>query len=147
MNIAQGLIILTPFPFSDQKSAKLRPALVISSSKFNTKSKDIWVTAISSKEGNDEFKIHLNQKDLVLGTLNRSSFIKFTAITTTEKTSIRKIVGQVNAIKIAEVVEKMARILKPNYDWKKLSDESPKVFKKYGGGETYLKGERKDWES
>ncbi len=135
MNIVQGLIVLTPFPFSDQKSAKLRPALVISSNQFNSKSKDIWVTAISSKEGSDAFKIDLNQKDLVTGRLNRSSFVKFTAITTTEKTNIRKIVGQVNIKKIAEVVEKMARILKPNDDWRKLSDENPKVFKKLGGGE------------
>jgi mRNA interferase MazF len=45
----RGDIVLVPFPFSDQTTAKKRPAVVISSSSYNTISKDIIIMAVTSQ--------------------------------------------------------------------------------------------------
>jgi mRNA interferase MazF len=44
-----GDVILVPFPFTDQTSAKKRPAVVVSSSAYNRERPDIVLVAISSQ--------------------------------------------------------------------------------------------------
>ena len=44
-----GDIILVPFPFTDQTSTKKRPAVVISSEKYNSSRPDIIIMAITSR--------------------------------------------------------------------------------------------------
>jgi mRNA interferase MazF len=44
-----GDIILIPFPFSDQTTAKRRPAVIISSNTYNNASSDIVIMAITSQ--------------------------------------------------------------------------------------------------
>ena len=43
-----GDVILVPFPFTDQSQTKKRPAVVISSNKYNQTHPDIIVMALSS---------------------------------------------------------------------------------------------------
>ncbi len=43
----QGEIVLIPIPFSDLKSIKRRPVLVLSNSEYNRKTFDIVVAAIT----------------------------------------------------------------------------------------------------
>jgi len=45
----KGDIVLVPFPFSDQTAAKKRPAVIISSSQYNTTSQDIIIMAVTSR--------------------------------------------------------------------------------------------------
>lgn len=45
----RGDVVLVPFPFSDQTATKKRPAVVISSDKYNQISSDIIIMAITSK--------------------------------------------------------------------------------------------------
>jgi len=45
----RGDIVLVPFPFSDQTTTKKRPAVVISSSRYNTVSQDIIIMAVTSQ--------------------------------------------------------------------------------------------------
>ena len=47
----RGDIVLVPFPFSDQTTTKKRPAVVISSSRYNSVSKDIIIMAVTSNIG------------------------------------------------------------------------------------------------
>ncbi len=42
-------IVLVPFPFSDQTAVKKRPAVIISSSQYNTTSQDIIIMAVTSR--------------------------------------------------------------------------------------------------
>jgi len=44
-----GDIILVPFPFTDQTSTKKRPAVVISSEKYNSSRPDLIIMAITSR--------------------------------------------------------------------------------------------------
>jgi mRNA interferase MazF len=45
----RGDVVLVPFPFSDQSTAKKRPAVVISSTLYNETSPDIVILAVTSK--------------------------------------------------------------------------------------------------
>jgi len=44
-----GDVVLVPFPFTDQTGAKKRPAVVVSSSAYNTGRRDIVIAAITSQ--------------------------------------------------------------------------------------------------
>lgn len=45
----RGDIVLVPFPFSNQTTTKKRPAVIISSSRYNTVSKDMVIMAVTSQ--------------------------------------------------------------------------------------------------
>ncbi len=44
-----GDVVLVPFPFTDQSAAKKRPAVVISSSRYNAERLDLVIMAITSQ--------------------------------------------------------------------------------------------------
>ena len=44
-----GDIVLVPFPFTDQRSIKKRPAVIVSSSAYNEKMPDIIIMAVTSQ--------------------------------------------------------------------------------------------------
>ncbi len=45
----RGDIVLVPFPFSDQTTTKKRPAVAISSNRYNAVSQDIIIMAVTSQ--------------------------------------------------------------------------------------------------
>jgi len=45
----KGDVVLVPFPFSDQTTAKKRPAVIVSSNLYNDASSDIVIMAITSQ--------------------------------------------------------------------------------------------------
>jgi mRNA interferase MazF len=49
MRYAFGDVILVPFPFTDQSTTKQRPAVVISSSSYNSQRPDLILLAITSQ--------------------------------------------------------------------------------------------------
>jgi PemK-like, MazF-like toxin of type II toxin-antitoxin system len=49
MVFERGDIILVPFPFTDQKTIKKRPAVVISSSEYNKILSDVIIMAVTSQ--------------------------------------------------------------------------------------------------
>ena len=42
-------VLLVPFPFTDQSGAKKRPAVIVSSSRYNANRRDIVIMAITSR--------------------------------------------------------------------------------------------------
>jgi mRNA interferase MazF len=45
----RGDIVLVPFPFSNQTTTKKRPAIIISSARYNAASQDIIIMAVTSR--------------------------------------------------------------------------------------------------
>jgi mRNA interferase MazF len=45
----RGDVVLVPFPFSDQSTSRKRPAVIISSDRYNKLSSDVIIMAITSK--------------------------------------------------------------------------------------------------
>ena len=110
MKLIQGDIVLVPFPFSDQKSIKVRPALIISSRKLNERCRDVWITCISSQV-TSSFNVDLNGNDLSVGTLLKKSYIKYSLILSIEKSLILKRVAHLKKEKLQEVLEKLQELL------------------------------------
>lgn len=49
MAFSFGDVILVPFPFTNQSGSKQRPAVVVSSSAYNTSKRDLIIMAITSQ--------------------------------------------------------------------------------------------------
>ncbi|MBU1046159.1 type II toxin-antitoxin system PemK/MazF family toxin [Patescibacteria group bacterium] len=84
-------IILTPFPFTDLSSLKVRPAVIIS----NLSSDDVVVSFISSeikKTFNQDIKI----KKTEINGLKKDSVIKISKIATLDKKIILGELGEVD---------------------------------------------------
>ncbi|HSK73651.1 MAG TPA: type II toxin-antitoxin system PemK/MazF family toxin [Pyrinomonadaceae bacterium] len=91
-NYKFGEIVLVPFPFTDQKGTKKRPAVIVSSSAYNLARLDLVLMAITSQIGkivqNDEIEILEWRKAGLL----KPSVVK-PVFTTIEKNLILKRLG------------------------------------------------------
>ena len=76
MEIKQKDIVLLPYPFTDLKGKKIRPALVVSNDSVNSKSKDCIMLPLTSVIKDEPYSIAINQEDLSSGQLIKSSRIK-----------------------------------------------------------------------
>jgi len=83
----RGIIVLTPFPFTDLTTVKRRPAIVVS--KYNKHKQDVIVAFISSKIPNeiDETDLIIDEKEkgFKLTGLHKSSLVKLDKLVTIEK--------------------------------------------------------------
>ena len=106
----KGDVILVPFPFSDQTTSKKRPAVIISSNKYNDTSQDIVIMAITTqKRGNigiGEFPIRNWQS---LGLL-KSSAVK-SAISTIEQRLVLKKLGRLSPEDLSSLEKAIKELL------------------------------------
>lgn len=107
--IAQGDVILVDFSYSDLQRSKFRPALVMSNSRYNSKSLDIVVMRITSKPRR-RWAIKLTNEDLESGILEVDSYAKVDSIFTIEKRMVAKVVGRLKDVKVNEVKIKLAEL-------------------------------------
>ncbi len=95
---SKGKIILTPFPFTDLSSSKVRPALIISSNKV--KGEDVTVVFISSIKQKRiqklDIKIKTSDIDFDKTGLRSDSIIKVNKIATLDKKIILGELGEVS---------------------------------------------------
>jgi len=56
----QGNVLLVPFPFTDQSTAKRRPAVVLSSRAYNQAHRDVILAPITSRVTGDPYEVVLN---------------------------------------------------------------------------------------
>ena len=92
-----GDVVLIPFPFTDLTAVKQRPAVVLSSSRFNHKREDVIVAAITShvpqKLPVDEYRF--SSREQQLAGLPQSSLVKLGKIVTIDQKLIRKRLGRI----------------------------------------------------
>lgn len=90
-----GDVVLVPFPFTDQTNSKQRPAVVISSARYNAERPDLIIMAITSRirdtVGYGEHRI----VDWQTAGLLKPSMIK-PVFTTIERSLVRKVLGRVS---------------------------------------------------
>lgn len=87
--INQKSIILVPFPYSDQTGKKVRPALIISNTKFN-QNEDVLICAITSNLKERPYSIVINSKNTINKRLEDISQIRLDTITRIKKNLIMK---------------------------------------------------------
>ena len=93
MEIKQKDVVLLPYPFTDLKGKKVRPALIVSNDLVNNKSKDCIMLPLTSVIKDESYSIVINQDDLSSGQLIKSSRIKIDKIFTVEKRLIVMKIG------------------------------------------------------
>ncbi|HHT9105952.1 MAG TPA: type II toxin-antitoxin system PemK/MazF family toxin [Candidatus Wujingus californicus] len=91
----KGDIVLVPFPFSDQTATKKRPAVIISSDRYNNTSSDIVIMAITSKTDKN-----LTTGECLINNWQDAGLLKPSvikpAISTIEQTLVLKKLGQLS---------------------------------------------------
>jgi len=93
---SKGTIVLIRFPFSDLSKSKLRPALVIAATDKN----DFILCQITSKNYGDLNSFKLVEKDFEIGSLQKTSFVRYTKIFTANNTIISSEFGKLKEKKI-----------------------------------------------
>lgn len=85
MNTNQKEVVLLPYPFSDLRQEKVRPALVVSNDFFNKKSDDCIMVPLTSVIKEEPYSVLINQKDMKNGKLLKPSRIRTDKIFAVEK--------------------------------------------------------------
>jgi len=91
----QGDILLIPIPFSDLKTNKKRPVLVLSNSDYNSNNQDIVVAAITSNLEQKEYAVTIASDDLDEGELKYESVIRADKIYSLSQAIVLKKFGAV----------------------------------------------------
>jgi mRNA interferase MazF len=104
----KGDIVVLPFPFSDLRGFKKRPALIIA----DLKGDDIILCQITGEERKDDYSIILKSIDLEKGKLKIESRIRPNRLFTIDKSTIFYKLGKLKTQKIKEVESKIIQIIK-----------------------------------
>ena len=95
INYKRGDVVLVPFPFSDQTAIKKRPAVIISTNKYNDNSSDVIIIAITSQAN-----IAMDIGECLIVDWQKAGLIKTSsikpAISTIEKALILKDLGKLS---------------------------------------------------
>src|ERR1700676_384510 len=90
-----GDIILVPFPFTDQSEAKQRPAVIVSSARYNTERPDLILMAITS-----QVRTPATFGEVIVQHWQAAKIIELSAIkpvfTTIDKRLVRKSLGRLH---------------------------------------------------
>jgi len=90
-----GDVILVPFPFTDQSQAKQRPAVVVSSTRYNTERPDLILMAITS-----HVRSPASFGEVIVQRWQEARLLKLSAIkpvfTTLDKRLVRKSLGRLH---------------------------------------------------
>lgn len=108
LNFSKGDIIVLDFPFSDLKSFKRRPALIIKI----PKGEDIIICQITAVPQEKSVEVSIINKDFQNGGLKKDSFVRIDKITTIKKTRIIYKAGSLKQEKLNEILYKICSYLK-----------------------------------
>lgn len=102
-----GDVIIVPFPQTDLKLGKLRPALTI----VDLPGDDLILCQITSQARYDGFSVSLNAADFSSGSLPVASFVRPNRLFTVEESVVVRVAGRVKPNKLQEVLAAARRIL------------------------------------
>jgi mRNA interferase MazF len=106
----QGEIVLIPFPFTDLKTKKKRPVLVLSNKDYNKKTLDFICCGITSNIKDTEFSVLIDSKDLKSGFLPKPSRIKVDKIFTLEQSLVVKRFAKVKEYVMKKVKSELFKL-------------------------------------
>jgi mRNA-degrading endonuclease toxin of MazEF toxin-antitoxin module len=103
----KGDVVVVPFPFSDLKEAKRRPALVLASLDGD----DLILCQITSRQTRDRYAIPLEDDDFASGSLRQASNLRPNRLFTADRALILYRVGTLKLEKLKEAVHRLTEIL------------------------------------
>lgn len=102
-----GTVVITPFPFSDLKTRKVRPAIILAVGDFG----DLVLCQITSLKGNSENTVALTSDSFSIGGVNKEmSFARPDKLFTTNPKVIRGITGRINKDTVLEIKNILKRV-------------------------------------
>ena len=101
--ILQRQIILLNFPFSNLKTSKVRPAIIISNDKYNKKSKDVVVVPMTSNLTKTDYDMIITNDNLEEGDLIVDSRTKINRIFSVEQKMIQLKIGKIDRKTFSEI--------------------------------------------
>ncbi|WP_404330399.1 type II toxin-antitoxin system PemK/MazF family toxin [Mesobacillus maritimus] len=110
MTYKKGDVVLVPFPFTDGKGSKKRPALVLSKEGHHTtydKYVCLMITSQGASEGTERYEHNINSP-LSRGLVLEPSFVIVDKVFTTEDRFILKKLGEIGYVNL--------RIVEPMFD-------------------------------
>jgi len=109
----QGSIVLVDFSYSNQIQSKVRPALVVSNSRYNRTSRDVIVVKITTRKPK-LMAASLTNNDLNNGVLDHPSYVQADGIYALEKDLICDVIGTVRPEKMGEIRGLVSELLAPD---------------------------------
>ena len=103
-------LVLLSFPFSDFKSSKVRPGVIISNNFYNKKSADILVVPVTTNLNLKEYTILLTNANLESGNLIKDSKIKVDRVLSINKSLIRMKIGKVKKEILEKIKEELLKL-------------------------------------
>lgn len=94
--ISQREIVLLSFPFSDLRTSKVRPAIVVSNDEYNSKFDDIIAVPLTTNLKFRDYAFVITGRDLEWGELIKESNVKVDRIFSVDKKLVRLAIGRVN---------------------------------------------------
>lgn len=105
-----GDIVLVPFPFTDQRGSKKRPAVVVSSAAYNTSRLDLILMAITSQIKTPKVVGEVAIAEWQRAGLLKASTIK-PVITTVEKRLVSRTLGRLEQQDCAALLQALHVII------------------------------------
>jgi mRNA interferase MazF len=104
----KGDVVVIPFPFSNLRGFKNRPAFVLT----GLPGEDIILCQITSKAKFDTYALPLAAVDFTFGSLPLDSYVRPNKIFTADKSLILYIAGHVSGTKILEITNAVIALIK-----------------------------------
>lgn len=109
----EGDVVLLPFPFTDLRTIKQRPALVVSTAAFNTRQHDVIVVAITSQippaPSPEDYR--LSSEDQRMAGLPKPSLVRCGKLLTIDQRLIRKALGRLPAATLQQIRQRVLTLL------------------------------------
>lgn len=107
----QGEIIIVPFPFSNLRSIKQRPVLILSKSFDIKESNDIITCGITSNLKDANHSVLIENENFIYGSIPKKSRIKVDKLFTLNKNLIKKKVARLNKETFEKVKEEFKKLV------------------------------------
>ncbi len=98
-----GSLVVLPFPFSDLRTSKRRPVLLLTAPDGYG---DFLAMAVTSQAGHPE-SLALNQLDMQSGTLPKASWIRTDKLVSLNRALVAKEIGTVSAVLRLQAVSRL----------------------------------------
>jgi mRNA interferase MazF len=105
-----GDIVLVPFPFTDQSTAKKRPAVIVSSDAYNQNRPDVVIMAVTSQTRSAVYFGDISVENWNQAGLLKPSLIK-PILTTIEKGLVIRKLGRLEGKDLSSLQEAIKTIL------------------------------------
>ena len=94
-SVSQKDVVLIPFPFSDLRQAKFRPAIVMSNDHYNRRFHDFIAIPLTSNPNTRDHTVVVTSKEMATGSLPMDSVAKVDKVFSLERKLIVRTFGQI----------------------------------------------------